>query len=199
VIRCKEVTSTSAVEEPVGLSEMKVWLRVDEDETIDDGLIQALIGSARERVEERHNRAFLTRSFDAYLDDTPCGDEVRLPRAPLVSVTSIKGFSSTDLTDTGGTAMSTDGFYADVASEPGRVVLTGSAAWPTATRAANALIIRFTAGESTSPYGVQERAKTEIKQLVARLYEHRGDDLETAKILTEYESSPSDLSLPEWG
>lgn len=199
MIRCVEVTATSDPGEPVTLEEMKTWLRIDDGEGIDDGLVQGLIATARKRVEERWNRAFMKRSFDGYLDETPRCDEIRLPRAPLVSVTSIKGFNLTDLTDTGGTAMSTSGFYVDTASEPGRVVLNGVSAWPTGTRPANAMIVRFVAGESTSAANVQERAKTEIKQLVARLYEYRGDELETAKVLTDYEQCPIDLDLPEWG
>lgn len=199
MIRCVPVTTTDDNQEPVSLREMKTWLRIDDAETVDDGLVRALLVSARRRVEERHNRAFVIQTFDAYLDQTPCEPWVKLPRAPLVDVTAVTGFSNTELTDTGGTALSTDAYYVDTASEPGRVVLTGAAAWPTSTRWANALIIRFTAGESTSPAGVQDRAKTEIKQLVARLYEHRGDEIETAQILTEYEQCPSDLSIPEWG
>lgn len=197
MIRC--VTVTPSTEDPVSLEEVKLWLKVDDNEVEDDDLIRALVATATRRMEERHNRAFLKATFDAYLDAVPECQAIRLPRAPLVSITSVKGYGSSDLTDTGGTAMSSSGYYADTASEPGRLVLTGDVAWPTATRDANALIIRFVAGESTSTTGVQERVKSDIKQLVARLYEHRGDELEQAKVLDAYDAVPSDLSLPEWG
>jgi uncharacterized phiE125 gp8 family phage protein len=197
VIRCVAVSPST--DEPVSVSEAKLWIKLDSTETVDDDIVSSLITTARTRIEECSARAFIKNTFDAYLDETPCEDELRLPRAPLVSVTSVKGFSSTDLTDTGGTAMNSTGYYVDTASEPGRVVLLGSDAWPTGTRPANALIVRFVAGESTSSTGVQDRAKTAIKQLVAKLYEHRGDELEQQRILDEYETAPNDLSLPEWG
>lgn len=197
MMRCVLVPTTST-DEPVSLTELKLWLRVDSTETVDDDLVSALNTAARTRIEECHGRSFLKQTFDAYpecLDD----DGVRLPRAPLVSVTSIKGFSLDELTDTGGTAMSSSGYYVDTVSEPGRVYQTGAIAWPTATRYGNPYVIRFVAGESTGSSGVQDRAKVEIKQLVAKLYEHRGDELEQQKILTDYEYAPTDLSLPEWG
>lgn len=197
MIRC--VTVTPSTSEPVTVAEAKLWLRVDSTETVDDDLVTGLIVTARTRVEECYGRAFMKQTFDAYLDDVPCEDEIRLPRAPLVSVTSIKGFATTDLTDTDGTAMSSSGYYVDVASEPGKVALTGILPWPTATRYTNPIIIRFVAGESTSSTGIQERAKTDIKQLVAKLYEHRGDEAEYQRILLDYEHTPTDLSLPEWG
>jgi uncharacterized phiE125 gp8 family phage protein len=197
MIRCVVVTPPAG--EPVTVAEAKLWLRLDADETADDGVVAALIPTARQRLEEAYGRAFIRQTFDAYLSDTPCEDYISLPRAPLVSVTSVKGFSSTDLTDTGGTAMNSTGYYVDTATEPGRVVLLGSDAWPTGTRAANPLIVRFVAGESTSAGGVQDRAKTEILQLVARLYEHRGDEAEYQQVLADYPPMPSDLALPEWG
>lgn len=197
MIRCVAVSPST--DEPVTVAEAKLWIKLDSTETADDNVVSSLITTARTRIEECSARSFIKNTFDAYLDRTPCEQEVRLPRAPLVSVTSVTGFSNLDLTDTGGTAMSTSGYYVDTASEPGRVVLTGASAWPTGTRRANAMIIRFVAGESTSAAGVQERAKTEIKQLVAKLYEHRGDELEQQQILDEYETAPNDLSLPEWG
>lgn len=198
MIRCVLVPSSST-EEPVSVADAKLWLKVDTTETVDDDVVSSLILTARTKIEERDARSFIKNTFDAFLDCTPREQEIRLPRAPLVSVTSVTGFSNLDLTDTGGTAMSTSGYYVDTASEPGRVVLTGASAWPTSTRRANALIVRFIAGESSGSSGVQDRAKTEIKQLVAKLYEHRGDELETQKILQEYENAPTDLSLPEWG
>lgn len=197
MIRC--VTVTPSTEEPVTIEDAKLWLRVDDDEVVEDPVVQGLITTARQRIEECYQRSFMKQTFDAVIDGSPACSEIRLPRAPLVSVSSVRGFALDDLTDTGGTAMSSSGYYVDTASEPGRLVLTGALPWPVATRYANGTIIRFVAGESTSSTGVQERAKTEIKSLVAQLFEHRGDEAEQAKLLTEYGTVPTDLSLPEWG
>jgi uncharacterized phiE125 gp8 family phage protein len=191
---------TASTQEPVTRDEMKTWLRADEHEIAEDGLIDSLITRARSRIEELANRSFLVQTFDYYLDEMPNdGCPIALPKAPLASVVSIKGFQSTELTDTGGTAMSSSGYYVDTAHEFGRVMPLQAFTYPTATREINAAIIRFTAGYSTGSSGVPESAKTEIKQLVARLYEHRGDEVELAKALLEYDPMPSELDLPSWG
>lgn len=187
---------TASTGEPVTRTEAKLWLRLDEHEVAEDGLIDSLISMARQRLEESKQRSFLTQTFDQYedaaLDD---GCPVRLERAPLVSVTSIKGYQSSEATDTGGTAMSTSGFYVDTAHEFGRVMPLSAFTYPTATREINPVIIRFTAGYSTSSTGVPETVKAEVKQLVARLYEHRGDELGMKRVLDDV----TDLDLPSWG
>jgi uncharacterized phiE125 gp8 family phage protein len=194
----KLVTGTTA--EPVTRTEAKLWLRRDEHDVSEDALIDSLIGKARQAWEDRTQRAALTQTFDYYLDAEPDeGCPISIPKAPLVSVTAITGFATTDASDTGGTAMSTSGYYVDTASEFGRVHPVSGFTYPTATREINPVIIRFTAGYSSGSSGVPDTVKTEIKQLVARLYEHRGDELEQAKLLESYGVIPTELDLPTWG
>lgn len=193
---------TASTEEPVSILEVKQWLRLEEDEVTDDPVVEALIATARGRIEERHKRAYMRQTFDAYLDacEIPYhGDPIEMPRSPLVSVSSIRYFGSSEISDTGGTSVSTTGFYVDTAREPGRIVPAQGVAYPTPTRDTNALIVRFEAGYSTSSTGIPDQAKTEIKQLVAKLYEHRGDEPALAAVLMDYDQQPSDFDLPEWG
>lgn len=192
---------TSSTAEPVTRNEAKLWLRIDEHQVSEDPLIDALIARARQRWEEVTQRAAMLQTFDLYIDECelPSSEPITLPKAPLVSVVSIRGFATTDITDSGGTAMSTSGYYVDTASEFGRVAPVSAFTYPTATRELNALVVRFTAGYSSSVSGVPDSVKTEIKQLIAQLYEHRGDDLEQAKLLAEYGCVPSELDLPTWG
>jgi uncharacterized phiE125 gp8 family phage protein len=190
----KLVTPSTA--EPVSRTEAKLWLRLDEHEVAEDPLVDSLITRARQHLEERKQRSFLIQTFDYYLDE-PLDDgcPVSIPKAPLVSVTSIRGFASTDDSDSGGTAMSTSGYYVDTAHEFGRVQPLSAFTFPTATRDINPVIIRFTAGYSSGSSGVPESAKDEIKQLVARLYEHRGDEAEIARAMDDV----TELDLPTWG
>lgn len=189
---------TGSTVEPVTRSEIKTWLRLDEHEVSEDALLDSLIVRARRRFEEMTQRSCLVQTFDYYLDE-PLNDlcPVEIPKAPLVSVTSIKGFSSTEATDTGGTAMSTSGYYVDTAREFGRVLPLSAFTYPTATREINGTIIRFTAGYSSGSSGVPDGVKTEIKQIVAALYEHRGDEQEQVKILEAY--GGAEYALPTWG
>lgn len=191
------VTALASTEEPITIEEAKLWLRVDEDQVDDDPLIQSLIATARERWEQRTHRSALVQTFDQYLDAFPEDCPIRLGRAPLVSVTSIRSFALTDVTDSGGTAMSSSGYYVDTAHEPGRIVPIYT--WPVATREYNQGIIRFTAGYSSGTSGVPEAVKTEIKTLLATLYEHRGDDAETQGILRAFDCQMGIFDLPEWG
>lgn len=188
---------TGTTEEPVSKAEAKLWLRLDEHEVSEDALLDSLIVKARACWEDRTNRAAMLQTFDYYLDSDLDDCPVSIPKAPLVSVTSIKGFQSSELTDTGGTAMSTSGYYVDTAHEFGRVSPASGFTFPTATREINPAVIRFTAGYSSGSSGVPDAVKTEIKELVARLYEHRGDEPEQTKILATY--VPTDLDLPMWG
>jgi uncharacterized phiE125 gp8 family phage protein len=186
---------TASTGEPVSRPEVKLWLRVDEHDVTEDALIDSLIARARARLEEVKHRSFLVQTFDYYMDEPLTGCAVSLPKAPLVSVTSIRGFSSTESSDSGGTAMSTADWYVDTAHEFGRVLPVSGATFPTATREINPTIIRFTAGYSSGSSGVPEAAKDEIKQLVARLYEHRGDETEMVRALEDV----TELDLPTWG
>jgi len=192
------VVVTSSTAEPVTRVQAKAWLRIEEEETAEDALVDALIVMARERYEAYTRRTLLRQTYDYYLPEFPNG-AIELPRFPLVSIGSIKGFSDTDATDTGGTSMSSSEYYVDTAREPGRVVSFGSFSWPTATRVANAAIIRFTAGETTETTGVPGHARTDLKRMVAHAYEHRGDQPvgELEPLMDEV--LRNELTVREWG
>ncbi len=189
---------TPSTQEPLSLAETKLWLKIEDDDVADDPLVESLITTARERYET-HGRCLLYQTFDDYLATYPCATAIELPKFPLVSVTSVTGFTETDLTDTGGTAMSSSEMYVDVASEPGRVVSVAGATWPVATRRVNPIIIRFTAGYSSETSGVPELAKTTLKKMVARAYEFRGDQSQAEIDALMDEVLGDELSLPEWG
>lgn len=190
----KLVTASTA--EPVTRAEAKLWLRLDEHQVDEDPLIDSLVTMARERLEQVKQRSFMIATYDQYEEsELSDGCPVAIEKAPLVSVTSIRGFQSSEATDSGGTAMSTSGYYVDTAHEFGRVMPLSAFTYPTATRDINPVIIRFTAGYSTSTTGVPEAAKAEIKQLVARLYEHRGDEIGMKQVLDDV----TELDLPSWG
>lgn len=194
----KLVTASTA--EPITRIEAKLWLRVDEHQVDEDPLIDSLIAKARARWEETKQRSALIQTFDYVLDEAPdAGCPLTLPKAPLVSVTSIKGYQTSETDDSGGTAMSTSGYYVDTASEFGRVMPVSAFTYPTATRDLNGFIVRFTAGYSSGSSGVPENVKAEIKEIVARLYENRGDDVEMAKALEDVERPVTELDLPTWG
>jgi uncharacterized phiE125 gp8 family phage protein len=165
--------------EPVTVAETKAWERITG--AAEDDLVESLIVSARKRLEERGDIAFINQAWDLFLDQFPTGHElaIELPKYPLVSVTSIT------YTDTAGaeTTMPTADYQVDTAARPGRVVPAYGTVWPsTVLRPANGVAIRFVAGHGTGGDDVPQQLRTRIMELVGFWYERR-DTSETPDAL----------------
>jgi uncharacterized phiE125 gp8 family phage protein len=127
--------------EPVHLVEAKAHLRITEAD--EDVLISALITAAREYCEGFQNRAYLTQTWELWLDNFPVRDYIKLPQPPLQSVDSIK-YYSTDNTEY---TMDQADYFVDPKNEPGKVGLAYGKRWPSITlRPFNAVCVQFVAG-----------------------------------------------------
>lgn len=161
------VLAVAPSEEPITLTEAKAQARVEV--STDDTLITALITAGRELIEEEAWRALVTQRWDFYLDAWPEGDTIVLPRPPLRSIVSFEYIDQAGVT----TAISASDYVVDVASEPGRLRLKGTATWPSATlRELNGVHIRFEAGYGAAS-AVPVRYKQALKLLVGHWYENR--------------------------
>jgi hypothetical protein len=69
--------------EPLTLEEAKNHLRVDADIDEDDALINNLIAAARQDCEKFQNRAYITQTWELWLDAWPEKDYIELPLPPL--------------------------------------------------------------------------------------------------------------------
>ena len=98
---------TGPAVEPVTLEEAKLHLRVDSGD--DNALITALITTARELAERETHRAFITQTWQMYLDTAEA--EIEIPKPPLQSIVSIKAIISTES-------------YVDTTSALGQAVLS---------------------------------------------------------------------------
>lgn len=166
-------TSIDNSDPVVSRADLKAWLRLDDDVTAEDGLLDGLLLTAEKRLEERWGRAFLTKTYELTLDDAgESTDAIRLLKAPLVSVISITSYDD----DNTATVMASSEYRADTASEPGRVICNDEYDWPDDLRTQGGIVVRFTAGYSTAATGVPDGIKAAIKATAAHLYEHRGDD-----------------------
>lgn len=158
--------TTAPTVEPLGLTEAKAHLRVDNDD--ENALIESLIETAREQVENDTRRALMTQTLRLNLDAFPCDtDTIQLPRPPLVSVSSITYVDSAGTTQT----WASSNYIVDAASEPGRVVLAYNASWPTARAQANAIAINYVAGWTAAT--LPAAAKRLVALWVAHLFELR--------------------------
>ena len=59
-------TVTAAADEPLGLTEVKDYLRLDDQ--VDDNFVRTFIIAAREWAENYTNRAFITRTLRFHID-----------------------------------------------------------------------------------------------------------------------------------
>lgn len=177
---------TEPTQEPLTLQEVKEYLRV-EDNT-DERNLRPLIESARRLVEEHLNRTLMQTTYQQFLDsfdehEDPLWEGVRqgpylnyyknyidLVKSPVISVTHVKTYQDDDTA----TTMAASKYYVDNAREPSRIVLRSGETFPTALRVANAIEIQYVAGY-TSPYQVPEPIRLAILQIIAHMYEHRGD------------------------
>lgn len=160
--------------EPVTLYEAKMQLRIDESpdaEHRDDDFVTELIETARLSCEEFQNRAYITQTWDLYLDAFPGEDYIEIPLPPLQSVTHLK------YKDTAGDLQTWDSsnYVVDINQEPGRIALAYGISWPSTYAEIQAVQIRFVAGYGDAASSVPGSVKSAIKLKVTELYENRGD------------------------
>lgn len=157
---------TAPTTEPISLAEVKSQLRIDS--TTEDTYLGTLITAAREYCEMFQNRAYITQIWELTLDGWPCFP-LKIPMPPLINVTSIKYFDTTDVE----TLWVDTNYYVDTDSEPGRIGLGYSIVLPTTTlRSLNAIKIQYVAGYGAAD-DVPQRTKQAILLLIGHMYENR--------------------------
>lgn len=155
--------------EPVLYTEVKTHMRVTS--SAEDSHITILCGLARRYLEEVQNRAFINQTLELTLDEFPSEDYIRLPRAPLSSITSVK--YTPDSTGVAVT-LSSGEYYADTKSTPGQIVLRSDGEWPSDTLiTVGGVVIQYVAGYGAASTSVPSTIIHAIKFLVAHWYEIR--------------------------
>jgi uncharacterized phiE125 gp8 family phage protein len=154
--------------EPITLAEMKAYLRVDDDDGAQDGLISGLIKAARLMVEAASRRILIEQSWRVVLDRWPHDGPILLPLSPLIAVESIA------VTDAAGHAIQVpaSAFETDLLSDPPRIVISGA---PEPGRARHGISIALRAGYGTGAEDVPATLRLAIRILVAHWFENRGD------------------------
>lgn len=82
----KLVLATTPINKPVILDEAKAFLRVLTSD--EDALIESLIAVATDKAEQITNRQLAVATYELYDDRVP--SVLKLPKPPLVSVTSVQ-------------------------------------------------------------------------------------------------------------
>ncbi len=155
--------------EPVSLAQAKAHLKIDTSD--DDALIAPLIAAARARAEWHTGRALVTQNWIQHLDAWPSSGIVEIPLPPLQSVTSVTVYARDD----SAWVMSPSLYTVDAVSAPARLALKPDTPPPTNLRTVNAIAIAFTAGYGDGAADVPPLLKEAILELIAFLYENRGE------------------------
>jgi uncharacterized phiE125 gp8 family phage protein len=156
---------TPPAENPVSLEAMKLHSRIDTD--ADDEILEHYIAAATQFCEEYQRRAYVTQTWELWLDDFPKERWIQLTPSPLrVDNLVIRTY------DEDGNFYPFTDFQIDNISEPGYVILNDGASWPQPLRFANSVYIRFNAGYGTAD-DVPRTMIQAIVMLAAHWYENR--------------------------
>lgn len=160
---CWSIERTTTAVNPVTAAEVRAQAGVPTQD--DDSLIETYIAAATERAEAICGRALVTATYKLYLDKFPC--EIRLPKPPATSVTSIQYI------DTGGNTqtLNTSLYTTDLKSEPARIVPAWGQVWPPTRCQPNAVTVTYVAGYSDAA-SVPAMIRLGIMQIAAHFYEH---------------------------
>jgi uncharacterized phiE125 gp8 family phage protein len=171
-LRLTATSPSQTFTEPLLLTDVKNYLRVDVGMITDDALLSVLISAAREQAEILQNRDLVRKQWDLYYDYWPAY-RLRL-RAPCVSVDLLQ---TTDLTGMVTTMEVTRDYMVDLAKEPGAVTPPWNRSWPAFTPLpSSAILCRFTSGYQISdPFwqGSGARVKLGMLMLISSWYENR--------------------------
>ena len=158
-IRTVEPKST-----PISLSDLKDHLRIY-DTTEFDAQLTNVLDAAIGQVERATGRALITQTWEMRLDKlAKC---IKVPHAPLQSVTSIQYQDSSDAQQTLGTSF----YTVDTSSNPGRIVEAYNYSYPETYNDINAVLITFVAGYGDAE-DVPEPLKYAIRFFAEKMWEN---------------------------
>lgn len=182
-----DILITGPASEPVTAAELRAHLRDVPDA---DSVLEELITDAREYVEEATGLAMISQDRQLTLDAWPFGQGgdglgwwdgvkdgaligtaarfVELPRAPLISITSITTYDEAR----NATVWAAGNYYADTGNRPGRLLLKSGATWPIPTASGAGIVIAYKAGHEDAA-AVPGHLKRAIKLIAAHWYENR--------------------------
>jgi uncharacterized phiE125 gp8 family phage protein len=176
------VLKTAPATQIVSTADMKTYLQVDD--AVDDTEITEAIVASREAIENYTGRSLINTVWNLWLDSWPRDKKaenppsgvydlpinafdrqlsyIELPRAPLVSVASIKYYDTADSVAT----FSSGSYLVDTNSVPSRVCLNYNTQWPTTLlRPCNGIDIEFTSGYGTATTDVPDSILLAVKQM----------------------------------
>lgn len=171
---------TPATAEPLSLTEVKEFLRVDSSD--EDATLNIMIAAAREMCENYTRQILMTTTIAEKMDSFPSGN-VLLSRGPIQSITSISYLDSAGDTQT----VSSADYTKDLISQPSR--LDPVTSWPSANAEVNAVTTQYVVGFSSAS-DVPAPLRQGIMLVIASMYEDRSDGVKRLPTASEYLWNP---------
>ena len=177
---------TPPASEPLTLSEVKEFLRVDHSD--DDATLAIFITAARQLCESYTRLALMPTTFEEYFDDFPqytgtYKDEIRLSRSPVSAVTYVKYIDGNETTITA----SASDYKTDLISQPARI--SPDNGWFGTYETINAVFIRYVAGYADAA-AVPAPLKHGMLLVIGDMYENRTDSVKRLPTAAEYLWNP---------
>jgi uncharacterized phiE125 gp8 family phage protein len=175
---------------PITVDEAKMQLRITN--STEDNFITDLIAVSTDLLQEHCHRKFLQQTMEGWLDIDNLMSAwwdgsitaaitaiqslrvIELPWTPTISVSSVSVFSMDDVE----TQVDANTYRVDAVDlgMPTRITLKESSIWPGGSyRNQNSLKVRWLSGYGPAATDVPVALRAAIKQMVAYLYNNRGD------------------------
>lgn len=178
-----------ADEEPISIEQCRAHLEApiygDTDvDDIDDIMILAWLGAAREHCENFLGLSLSPRTLEIALDSFPTTTIdgrtwVELPMGPVTEIVSVSVGEPSDDTDAEEFELAADTYVLDDYKVPARLVTVSG--WPSITTATNAIKVRYIAGYEIDTDGVSSMPKSiraAMLLILGHLYANREDSTE---------------------
>ncbi len=147
---------------------LRQMLRLEDDETHQDSLLDAFCSAARARAEAYTRKRFITRQVVVHLDGFECGG-ISLPTGPIASVVAVKYIDGAGVQQT----MAAEDYILSVASWPNVLHPAYGSIWPTPRMAPDVVEITLTVGYGASSADAPADIVQAVRWYVAYMYEHR--------------------------
>ena len=189
---------TPAAAEPLTVSEVKDFLRVDS--SAEDALIGVLITAARTMCEEYTQQVMMPTTVEQYWDDFPCSsasaprdtrgqwftdyDIMLLQKSPVQSVSFIKYFDGNGTEQT----ITSTSYSVDAVSQPARILPVTSWDGIDPNRL-NSVTVRYVVGYADAA-SVPAPLKQAMLLMIGDMYERRQDSIKQLPSASEYLMNP---------
>lgn len=168
------VLITPPTSEPITLAEAKAQCRVLHDH--EDTYLTGLIALARQYAEEVLGYGMLTQTWDYYLDSF-AAKVIRLPKGPVVSVSSVSYADLNGSTQT----LASSVYLLSAGKAPAEITLKSGQAWPSVFTQADSVVIRYVVGHATAA-AIPAALKHAMLMLIAHWYEQRAETTQLSNV-----------------